>query len=227
VGTIADGECRDAELYLRHKAGHRVSVSVRVAPIMDTAGRISGAIEVFSDITAKQMKERRAGRLEVLAFRDALTGVSNRRFAELKVKQAIQEFEQFGRNVGLVVIDVDNLKKVNNAYGHSIGDVVLRAVCSTLTNNLRRGDTVGRLSSEEFLVIAADVNSTALVAYAERCRMLIAESVVPVRDEILRVTVSSGATLIRKGDTDHLVLKRASELMHQSKRSGRNRTTLG
>jgi PAS domain S-box-containing protein len=163
VSTISDGECRDAELYLRHKSGHRVSVSVRVAPIMDNAGTICGAVEVFTDITAKKAKERRAGKLEVLAFRDALTGVSNHRYIEFKVKQAIQEFEQFGRNIGLAEIDVDHLKQVNDTYGHSIGDVVLRAVCSTLTHNLRRGDTVGRLRGEKFLVIVADVNPTALI----------------------------------------------------------------
>lgn len=224
--TIADGERREAEIYFRHKLGHRVPVSVRVAPIVDGAGCILGAVEVFSDVTAKKNTERRVGELENLAFRDPLTGVPNRRYVELKVEQAIQEVEQFGRRVGLLMIDVDHFKQVNDNHGHQIGDDVLRAVCKTLTHSLRPGDTVGRWGGEEFLVVVMDVNPAALTTFAERCRMLIAESVVPAGNGSLRVTVSVGATLIEQ-DSAQAAIKRADELLYRSKLSGRNRTTLG
>lgn len=157
----------------------------------------------------------------------SLTGVSNRRYIELKVKQAIQEVEQFGRNVGLLLIDVDHFKQVNDKHGHHIGDDALKAVCNTLMHSLRAGDVVGRWGGEEFLVIVADVNRTVLAAFAERCRMLIAESAIRVKDEYMRVTVSMGATLMKPGDSDQSALKRADELMYRSKMSGRNRVTLG
>jgi diguanylate cyclase (GGDEF)-like protein/PAS domain S-box-containing protein len=227
VSTIGDGERREAEVYLRHKLGHRVPVSVRVAPIVDSAGDIVGAVEVFSDRTAKKNIERRVGELEHLAFHDALTGVPNRRYVELKVKQAIQEVEQFGRRVGLLMIDVDHFKQVNDNYGHEIGDDALRAVCTTLTHVLRSGDTVGRWGGEEFLAIVSDVNPVALSAFAERCRMLIAESAIPVGSEHLRITVSLGATVMKAGDSGQSVIKRADELMYRSKTTGRNRVTLG
>jgi diguanylate cyclase (GGDEF)-like protein/PAS domain S-box-containing protein len=226
ASTIADGQRREAEVYFRHRLGHRVPVSVRVAPIVDHAGCIIGAVEVFNDATAKKNIERRVGELENLAFIDALTGVPNRRYIELKVKQAIQEVEQFGRNVGLLVIDVDHFKQVNDKYGHEMGDDALKAVCKTLTHSLRSGDVVGRWGGEEFLVMTADVNRAALAAFAERCRMLIAESSIPLKDEYLRVTVSLGATLMKQGDSDQSVIKRADELMYRSKMSGRNRVTL-
>lgn len=225
--TIADGKRRGIEVYLRHKLGHRVPVEVRVAPIMDGAGRIVGAVEVFSDVTSKKNVERRVGELENLAYRDTLTGVPNRRYVELKVKQAIQEVEEFGRSMGLLMIDVDHFKQVNDTYGHEIGDDALCAVCKTLTHNLRSGDTVGRWGGEEFLVIVADVNLASLGAFAEKCRMLIAESAIPVKDEHLAITVSLGATLIRSGDSEQTNIKRADELMYASKMSGRNQITVG
>jgi diguanylate cyclase (GGDEF)-like protein/PAS domain S-box-containing protein len=227
ASTIGDGRHREAEVYFRHKSGHRVPVSVKVAPITDGAGRILGAVELFSDVTAKKNIERRAGELEGLAFLDALTGVPNRRYIELKVRQAIQEVGEFGRSIGLIMLDVDHFKKVNDSYGHEAGDEALRAVCNTIASNLRQEDTVGRLGGEEFLILVTDVNATSLSVFAERCRMLIAESGVPVQDGILRVTVSVGATLINHGDSEQSAIKRADELMYKSKMSGRNQTTLG
>jgi len=78
ASTIVDGKRREAEMYLRHKLGHRVPVFIRVAPVVDSAGLIVGAVEVFSDRTAKTNIDRRVGELESFAFRDALTGVRNR-----------------------------------------------------------------------------------------------------------------------------------------------------
>lgn len=227
AATLADGERREAEVYLRHKLGHRVPIYVRVSPIKDGADRVVGAVEVFSDITAKKKIERRAGELETLAFRDALTGVPNRRYIELKVEQAIQEVELFGRHFGLLMLDVDQFKQVNDTHGHQTGDTALRTVCETLAHNLRPGDTLGRWGGEEFLVISTDVSPTALIAFAERCRKLIAESTVPAESGGLQVTVSVGATLIQQGESAGAAIKRADELMYKSKTSGRNRTTLG
>lgn len=227
AATLADGQRRGAEIYLRHKLGHRVPVSVRIAPITDSTDRVIGAVEVFSDISAKKKVERRAGELETLAFCDALTGVTNRRYLELKVKQAIQEVGEFSRSIGLLMIDVDDFKDVNDTYGHDIGDLALKAVSNTLTHNLRPGDTVGRWGGEEFLIIALDVDPTSLMALAERCRMLVAESAVPVGKTRIRVTISIGATLIHETDSGESALKRSDQLLYRSKTSGRNRSTLG
>jgi diguanylate cyclase (GGDEF)-like protein/PAS domain S-box-containing protein len=227
AATIADGERRENEVYLRHKLGHRVPVSVRCAPIFDAGGSIVGAVEIFSDVTVKKNIERRVGELENLAFLDALTGVPNRRYVELKVNQAIQEVVMFGRAVGLLMFDVDHFKLVNDEHGHEIGDEALRAVCNTITHNLRSGDTLGRWGGEEFLAIVVDVTPAGLAAFADRCRMLIAESAIPVADGHLRVTVSVGATLMKADDSEHSAIKRADELMYQSKSAGRNQITVG
>ena len=227
AATIADGERREAEIYLQHKLGHRVPVSVRVAPIRDNADRIIGAVEIFSDISAKKKIERRAGELENLAFRDALTGVPNRLYLALKVSQAMQDVEQLGRIIGLLMIDIDHFKRVNDTYGHETGDVTLRTVCNTLTHNMRPGDTVGRWGGEEFLILGVDVSASGLATFAERCRHLIAESAVSIGSKHLQVTASLGATLLKHGESADSVIQRADQLMYKSKIAGRNRTTLG
>ena len=151
--TMEDGEPREAEIYLRHKLGHRVPISVRVAPIKDSRGLTVGAVEIFTDISEKKRIERRAGELEGLAYRDPLTGLANRRFTELKVRQALEDLKQFNRAVGLIMIDLDEFKQVNDAYGHRVGDLYLQEVAMRMKRQLRSGDMLARLGGDEFAAL--------------------------------------------------------------------------
>lgn len=225
--VMADGQPRQVEIYLRHKNGHRVPISVRVQPMRDSAGAIVGAVEVFSDSTAKQRAEKRVSELENMAFRDALTNLANRRYLELKVAQALQDYQQFGREYGLLLLDLDRFKHVNDNHGHDLGDAVLKVVAQTLVQTLRPVDLVGRWGGEEFLVLMADVHATALGDLAERCRVLIAQSSVGHGASRVSVTTSIGATLLNQADSPETAFRRADELMYQSKRSGGDRTTTG
>jgi diguanylate cyclase (GGDEF)-like protein/PAS domain S-box-containing protein len=227
AGTIRDGRAREAEIFLRHKLGHRVPVSVKVAPITDQSGQVVGAVEVFSDATAKKKMERRVHELESMANRDGLTCLPNRRYTELKVKQALEEFQEFGKSFGLLMLDIDHFKQVNDLHGHDAGDAVLKVVSDTLVGSLRENDLVGRWGGEEFLLVLSNVNAHVLAGLAGRCRILIAESVV-LRDQIrICVTASGGATLFKHGDSVQSAIKRADGLMYVSKASGRNRITVG
>jgi diguanylate cyclase (GGDEF)-like protein/PAS domain S-box-containing protein len=225
--AITDGRTHESDIFLRHKQGHRVAVSVRVSPITDAEGKIAGAVEIFSDLSVKKSFERRVIELENLAFLDALTGVHNRRYIELKVAQTIQEVEQFGRRSGVLLFDVDNFKNVNDRYGHQVGDQVLMAICNTLNKNQRLGDMLGRWGGEEFLLIVRDVNPATLAACAERCRALVASTFVILEDGgQVNITASVGATMLRNGDTGAAVIKRVDELMYKAKSGGRNCVSL-
>jgi len=227
ASTIRDGRAREGEIFLRHKLGHRVPVSVKVAPITDQSGQVVGAVEVFSDATAKKKMERRVHELESMANRDGLTCLPNRRYTELKVKQALEEFQEFGKSFGLLMLDIDHFKQVNDLHGHDAGDAVLKVVSDTLVGSLRENDLVGRWGGEEFLLVLSNVNAHVLAGLAGRCRILIAESVV-LRDQIrICVTASGGATLFKHGDSVQSAIKRADGLMYVSKASGRNRITVG
>lgn len=226
MGTMQDGKPREAEIYLRHKEGHRVPVSVRAAPIRNEAGRITGAVEVFTDITAQKHIERRAGELEGIAYLDSLTGVFNRRMMELKVKQALQEVQQFNRGMGVIMLDIDDFKQVNDTWGHDAGDYVLRAVARTLSGCVRPIDLVGRWGGEEFLLILSNMQPSLyeLGKIAERCRKMIASVVIP---NSVQVTGSLGATLLLSTDSSETALKRVDELLYRSKNSGRNQNSIG
>lgn len=254
--VMLDGQAREAEIYLRHKQGHRVPVTVRVLPMRNSAGDIVGAVEVFSDSTVKDRVDKRVSELEHMAFRDSLTGLPNRRYLELKVEQALEEHQRFGRLYGLLMFDVDQFKSVNDAHGHDIGDALLKVIAQTLTQGLRTVDIVGRWGGEEFLVLMPDLDAVGLGDLAERCRVLIAQSSV-MKPALLQsaaaagaggegavatslavngpatggarvsATASIGATVLDHSDTAESAVHRVDELMYQSKRSGGDQTTAG
>jgi diguanylate cyclase (GGDEF)-like protein/PAS domain S-box-containing protein len=225
--VMQDGEPREVQIYLRHKDGHRIPVNVRAMPMRNNAGKIVGAVEVFSDSIARRKFEKRVGDLEQLAFRDVLTSLPNRRYLELKVHQALEEHSKFGRVYGLLMFDLDRFKQVNDNYGHETGDALLKAVSRTLVQGLRAVDIVGRWGGEEFLVLMPDADAVDLGDLAERCRVLIAESSVPAGEERVSVTASIGATVLIHYDTMQSAVRRVDELMYQSKRSGGDQTMAG
>ena len=223
--TMLDGQRYEHDVYLRHKLGHNVAVSVRSAPITNRQGEIIGAVEIFHDISAKKRIERRVGELEGLVYLDALTGVPNRRYLELKVHQAVQEAALFDRQFGVMMIDLDDFKLVNDRHGHDIGDLVLKTLSKTLNQSLRSSNVMGRWGGEEFLVIVSGTTTEGLRAYAERCRKDIAWVKVPAPGGEVQLTASIGATMIHSQDSGQSVVKRADELMYQSKVEGRDRVT--
>lgn len=214
------------QLHLLHKEGYRIPVSVRTAPLKNDKGQIIGAVEIFSDSTSLKQLQKRVGELEAVAYRDSLTGLPNRRYTNLKIQQTIQEVAEFNRSFGLVVIDVDRFKDVNDLWGHDAGDAVLQAVSNTISHHLRGGDLIGRWGGDEFVAIVADVTPSSLKVTAERWRHLIANSQIRSSRGGIAVTASLGATLLTVGDTPESAIQRADELMYWSKQ-GRNHVTLG
>jgi diguanylate cyclase (GGDEF)-like protein/PAS domain S-box-containing protein len=224
--VLADGEPREAEIYLRHKEGYRVPISVRFMPMRDGSGKIVGAVEIFNEPTTKKV-EKRVSELEHLAFHDSLTGIPNRRYLEMKVEQGLEEQRRFDRLYGLLMLDLDGFKRVNDSHGHKVGDALLKAVAHTLLKGLRPFDITGRWGGEEFLVLLPDLDAIELGDLAERCRVLIAQSSIMTGAARVSVTASIGATVLSHGDCADSAIRRADELMYQSKHSGGDRTTAG
>ena len=225
--VMLDGQPRQVGIYLRHKQGYRVPVDVRVLPVRNSAGGVVGAVQVFSDSTGKRNAENRVSELERLAFLDALTGLPNRRYIEMKVEQGLEEHIRSSRLYGLLMFDVDRFKQVNDTHGHEVGDAVLKAVAGTLVRDMRPADIVGRWGGEEFLVLMPDLDAVRLGDLAERCRALISRTSVAAGSSRVSVTASIGATVLNHSDSVESVLRRVDELMYQSKRSGGDRTTAG
>ncbi len=216
---------REVQVFLHHADGHRVPVLVRVAPLCGPDGEVIGAVESFSDNSSMMAALRRIDELDDAAYRDPLTGVGNRRFAELKIQTALAEYPRHGQAAAVFFADVDHFKGINDNFGHHVGDRVLATVARTLASNVRASDVVSRWGGEEFVALLGNVDASRLDALADKLRQLVATSSVTVTDRNLRVTVSIGATLMRVDDNPATLIARADRLMYQSKQGGRNRVT--
>jgi len=225
--VMRSGEPCEMELFCQHKAGYRVPIVTRVSPIRDD-GEVVGAVEVFSDNTRRIEDRRRIGELEKLALLDPLTGVGNRRHALTQIEYRLAELRGEGWEFGVLFIDIDHFKEVNDTYGHEAGDVVLKALARTMRNVTRAQEAVARWGGEEFVVAIDGVRTEEeMLPVAEKLRRLIEGSVVVHLDAPIAVTVSIGATKAREDDTTETVITRADSLMYMSKEAGRNRVTIG
>jgi diguanylate cyclase (GGDEF)-like protein/PAS domain S-box-containing protein len=225
--AIDDGEPREADVFVRHCEGHRVPVHARVSPLRSDDGEIIGAAETFSDDSPHVAALERLRELEDLVMVDPLTGVGNRRYAEAAIRTRLGELRRYGWSCGLLFIDVDHFKEVNDEHGHAMGDSMLRLVAATLKANVRSFDEVARYGGEEFVVVCPNVHAELLHEIGERLRALVENSGYPRQAHPLQVTISVGATLGRPSDTVESIVTRADGLLYESKAGGRNVVRLG
>lgn len=223
--TLLDGAKREADVFLHHKEGHRVPVTVRVVPIRDPDGAIIGAVEVFNDSSAKMTALQRVRELEDVAFHDPLTGVANRALTEITLRARHDELRRYGWQYGVLFADIDHFKRVNDIYGHETGDRALQMVAGTFKGVVRASDLVGRWGGEEFVVLVVNVDEAKLRTAARRLLQLVRTSRLDLASGSLNVTVSIGAVQARPEETPEQVVHRADQLMYRSKHAGRDRVT--
>ena len=223
VEQSMNGQCGgESEALLRHKNGHRIPVLVRVFPIFGADKQVVGAAQVFSDNLSKITLKKRIEELQKQSLVDPLTKLPNRRAMEIYLKSRREEFRRFRWPFGVLFIDIDHFKNVNDRFGHMVGDDILKMVAKTLSRNNRPFDIVGRWGGEEFLAIIVNVDIGELEEIAQRYRVYIRHSALKQPADTIRVTVSIGATLCRERDSTRSLIKRADELMYHCKNSGRD-----
>lgn len=165
-------------------------------------------------------------RFQQLALTDVLTGLPNRRSANEHLEQQWAMSERSGRPLSVMLLDIDHFKKINDVYGHKVGDDALKRVAETMNLSIRKQDMVCRLGGEEFLVICPDTPAEQLYRYAERLRNAISGIVLHgTHDRRFNVTVSIGLASKEPGLLNtEMLLQFADKRMYAAKNGGRNRT---
>jgi diguanylate cyclase (GGDEF)-like protein/PAS domain S-box-containing protein len=222
--TMRDGEPRRSTVFVHHRDGHLVPVEVRSAVMRTEAGVTVGAVEVFREATATLERDRRIEELELLASRDPLTALGNRRVMEQLLAEGIRRHDRDGAGFAALLVDLDRFKVVNDSHGHAAGDLVLRAVATTL-DGAAPGRVV-RFGGEEFLVLTPVTDADEAVRLAETLRRLVAAVRVPLGPERLSVTASIGVAVLTGGDTADVLLAGADRALLAAKARGRNRVLL-
>jgi diguanylate cyclase (GGDEF)-like protein/PAS domain S-box-containing protein len=156
------------------------------------------------------------------ATHDPLTGLFNRRHVEAVLRQELDRARRHARPLAVAMIDADHFKAINDTYGHSIGDEVLRAISDRCRRTLRSNDVLGRYGGEEFIIVFPETNLEEASAVAERLRVAVADAPIRVGDNALMVTVSIGLASFALGQDLEKLFQRADSALYAAKQDGRN-----
>jgi diguanylate cyclase (GGDEF)-like protein len=182
---------------------------------------IIGVAFLLNRVTASQ-------RLLVrIATTDALTGIFNRRHFMAVLAREQHRADRYATSFSLLMLDIDHFKRINDTYGHPVGDEAIKAMATAASKFLRPTDMIGRFGGEEFVVMLPHTDEAGAVVAAERIRQSVADVVVSAGDQDVRFTVSIGAaTYVRRAKLDQL-LECADQALYAAKSGGRNQVCVG
>lgn len=229
--TITAGREWHGEFVNRKKNGDIYFESASISPILDAQGNITHYVAVKEDITERKLAEERIRLLQVelreQAIRDPLTGLYNRRYLNEVLERELARAEREDYPVSFIMIDIDHFKDVNDKYGHSAGDAVLRTLAKQIMAQTRAGDIVCRYGGEEFLAILPNVTVEIAYQITERWRRLFMGSTMPLEYVGVKATISCGiSSFPHHGSTSHELITAADKAMYLAKKSGRNRVVI-
>ena len=158
--------------------------------------------------------------LETNVATDILTGLRNRQFFNQRVHEELERFKRYETKLSLLMIDIDHFKRINDTYGHAIGDEVLKKVSSELQNQLRKVDLVARWGGEEFIALLPETEIVEAVSVAEKLREKI-EMLIHENNEV--VTISIGISMLEESESIDSWINRADKALYHAKKQGRNR----
>ncbi len=195
-------------------------VELEMSPVRDENGHLTHFVWVLDDITDRKAQE---GQLLYLATHDTLTELPNRNLLRDRLEQGIVFARRYSQKLGVLLVDLDNFKLVNDHLGHDIGDLLLKAVAGRLTGSVREFDTVARQGGDEFVVVVTDVEDREDVRRVAEKLIAALDSPVVLDDIELDVTTSVGVSMFPiDGADSKTLLKRADMAMYRAKEGGGN-----
>lgn len=212
-GELKAGRVWRGEIKNKTKDSQTYWLDTTISPIIGEDGDIIGYYSISHDITAKKFAEE-------LALTDPLTGLGNRRKLDLDFDELIKIYSRYKTPFSVIIADVDKFKSINDAYGHEIGDTVLKQLSKIIKKNVRTMDKVGRWGGEEFMILCPSTQASEALTVAQKLREAVEASNFAV---IGKVTASFGVSSFADGDTVASCSKRADDALYKAKDGGRNR----
>lgn len=197
---------------------HQSTIDKRVSVLQQHLSEMTQRISTVNE-QSKQMEQE--------LLRDPLTGASNRRAYDRNIETEMNRYKRYQRPFSLLLLDVDHFKKVNDTYGHAIGDKCLQEIIKRIQPTLRETDFLARYGGEEFIVILPETTGEIARETAERLRSVVENIAFLHKKDQVTITISIGVTEVTASDATHeSIFQRTDQALYEAKRSGRNRVVL-
>jgi diguanylate cyclase (GGDEF)-like protein/PAS domain S-box-containing protein len=212
-----------AFVYMHHKEGYRVPISVKSFPTFDENGEVVGAIEIF---------ERKEGEADGFVYdneykknlyMDDVTKVGNKQFARVSVEQALGQVKNSGATFALMHLDIDDYANRLEQYGEAMGPRILRMTAGTLKALIRKRDILCRLENDDFVILFQNIGRETLERIAQRFLMFMKYSFIATEVALVQVSLSIGITMLKPDDGVNEVFERAERLMTRCRKNGKDR----
>ena len=205
---------------LFRRDGKEVAIKNSSVSTMDRAGKVSGMVSIFHDVGAARAKTLE---LSHLAQHDFLTDLPNRVLLNDRIAQAIAFAERYTKKLAVMFVDLDHFKKINDTYGHAVGDKLLQMVASRIVSCVRRSDTVSRQGGDEFIVLLSEVSHAEDSVFIARKNLNALAAPYSIDDKHLCVSGSIGvSTYPGDGKDVETLIHKADTALYDAKKLGRN-----
>jgi len=195
--------------------------SCSMGPLRDEHNDIQGLFIYVQDVTEVAIYEHK---LVELNLKDGLTGIFNRRYMEVKLREEFSRCKRYGGELSIIMFDIDFFKKVNDGYGHLCGDFILKSVSSRISSIIRNVDYLFRYGGEEFCCMLPETKFEGALQAAERFRNAVMDMENNYDNAIIKITISLGvAGLNEEINSAEMFIKKADDALYKAKREGRNR----
>jgi diguanylate cyclase (GGDEF)-like protein/PAS domain S-box-containing protein len=222
---ILSGEVWSGEIIDKRRDGTLYHEELTIAPVTDENDVICHFVGVKQDISERK---RMQAQLWEMATTDVLTGLINRRYFIVKLEEEFARLKRFEcRDTSVLMLDIDFFKRINDSYGHAIGDAALKHFSTLIRSRLRKTDTVGRVGGEEFSIFLPDTELAKAEVFAQKLCQKVAQTPLKLDQDIIEITVSIGIAQMELSDDSYdAVLIRADNALYKAKEKGRNRVEI-
>lgn len=229
--TISCGHTWRGKFHNIKKDGTSYWISALISPVYDCKNKIIAYDAISHDITLEKVLEEfnkkleeevkeRTIELENLAITDKLTNIYNRLRLDQELSYNYKNYIRYDKIYSIILIDIDFFKKVNDTYGHQVGDEVLQKVSLTMKEHIRSTDILGRWGGEEFMIISPNTDIDGAYTLSEHIRLNIQNTIF---DSVNKITISAGISQISSDLDEKSIITKADEALYRAKEKGRNR----
>jgi len=209
--TRKEGKVQETFMFIYHKEGHKVPVTIRTFSVYDKDGKLAGFIELITDTSRQKLGQGKVNALTQAAYIDSQTELFSKSYLEHSVQTLMAARPGTGKAFGILYINLLGFRTINDAYGVTQGDKVLKMVAQTLAAAIAIPNIIGRWHGASFIVVVHNTNKSLLLMLADKLKTRIAETEFAINDEKMTIKIAVGYSLAQEQDNFDYLIERATK----------------